>query len=210
MGWLSQRSCGNLAPQPEARVAGVRHQKLPPPGAPTAADTSSLRIASPHIATQSGPLPRFAASRSTLGQVLTLWPSLRQHPHAISLNRGRKPPVKTLQTTWLATPRDAAQLRAAPSPKEPRRAAGTPRRAPHLKGAAWTAWSRRGVRRCGSGQAHFRRAVGVCALAPAARALLRWLSGRLRRVGAGWVRLPRALGALGSLCATLQRGCRSF
>jgi len=30
------------------------------------------------------------------------------------------------------------------------------------------------------------RAVGVCALAPAARTLLRWLSGRLRRVGAGW------------------------
>ena len=44
-----------------------------------------------------------------------------------------------------------------------------------------------------------RRAVGVCALAAAARALLRRLSGRLRRVGAGSARLARAGCALGRL-----------
>ena len=33
------------------------------------------------------------------------------------------------------------------------------------------------------------RAVGLCALAPTARALLRWLSEALRRVLAGWVPL---------------------
>ena len=36
-----------------------------------------------------------------------------------------------------------------------------------------------------------RRAVGVCALPPATRALLRRLSGRSRWVGAGWARLAR-------------------
>ena len=41
------------------------------------------------------------------------------------------------------------------------------------------------------GASGLRRAVGVCALAPAACALLRRLSGRLRRAGAGWARLAR-------------------
>ncbi len=39
--------------------------------------------------------------------------------------------------------------------------------------------------------ASLRRAVGVCALAPAARALQRWLSRRLRLAWAGWARLAR-------------------
>jgi hypothetical protein len=41
------------------------------------------------------------------------------------------------------------------------------------------------------GRRTLRRAVGVCALAPATRALQRFLSGRLRLAGAGWARLAR-------------------
>ena len=43
----------------------------------------------------------------------------------------------------------------------------------------------------GRGRRTLRRAVGVRAQAPAARALLRRLSGRLRQAGAGWARLAR-------------------
>jgi hypothetical protein len=42
-----------------------------------------------------------------------------------------------------------------------------------------------------------RGAVGVCAVAPAARALLRLVSGRLRRLGTGWARLARGSLRLG-------------
>ena len=59
-----------------------------------------------------------------------------------------------------------------------------------VKGAA-RAWVclRRGAEGCKPPAT--RRAVGVCAKAPAARALLRRLSGRLRRVGVGWAGLAR-------------------
>ena len=59
----------------------------------------------------------------------------------------------------------------------------TARRGCYGVGAASNGAGRRG--------ASLRRAVGVCALAPAACALLRRLSGRLRRAGAGWARLAR-------------------
>ena len=52
--------------------------------------------------------------------------------------------------------------------------------------------------------ASLRRAVGVCALAPAARALLRCLSGRLRLAGAAWARLTRGSMRPGQ---ALQGGC---
>ena len=46
-----------------------------------------------------------------------------------------------------------------------------------------------GVVRHRTAWVHILRVVGVCALAPAACALLRRFSGRLRRVGAGWAQL---------------------
>ena len=58
-------------------------------------------------------------------------------------------------------------------------------------GAARRFRDRRGVSRRGAWQAHFRRAVGVCALAAAARALPRRHSERLRRAGSGGARLAR-------------------
>ena len=59
----------------------------------------------------------------------------------------------------------------------------------------------------GRGRRTLRRAVGVCALAPAACAQLRWLSGCLRRVGAGFAQLAR--GSMRSGKALRGGGVRS-
>jgi hypothetical protein len=77
-------------------------------------------------------------------------------------------------------------------------------------GAARRFCGRRGIGRTARGGwrgCTLRRAVGVCALAPAARALLRWLSGRLRPVEAGWTRLPRGSSVL---CEALRRRCHHW
>jgi hypothetical protein len=58
------------------------------------------------------------------------------------------------------------------------------------------------VRGVGQGDTLLRRAVGVCARALAARALLRWVVGRLPLVKVGWARLGAAGAGLDAELAT--------
>ena len=60
-----------------------------------------------------------------------------------------------------------------------------------LRGGAAVSGSARRRRRGAGQQRHFWRAVGVCALAPATRALLRCLAGRLCLAGTAWARPAR-------------------